>query len=71
MDIYSDFFLIWWETTHWPWKEDEPADVIENRVQYGGTRCYLHTSVRPTKHKSHYTTLDMFCSFAWEGIYSM
>ncbi len=72
MDIYSDFFLTWWgNNTLAVIKEDEPADVIENRVQYGGTRCYLHTSVRPTKHKSHYTTLDMFCSFAWEGIYSM
>lgn len=66
------FFLIWWgNNTLDVIKEDKPADVIENHVQYGETRCYLHNSVRLTKHKSHYTTLDMFCSFACVGIYSM
>lgn len=71
-DLVIFFFLIWFgNDTLDVIKEDEPADVTENSVQYKGTRCYLYTSVHPTKHKSRYATLDMLCLFACKGVYSM
>lgn len=62
------FFHIWLgNKTSDVIKEDEPADVTENSVQSEGfdATCTLLCV------KSPYATLDMFCLFAREGIYSM